>query len=268
MQKSLPNGKSKESDKRKENPIYIKWNPQQQVVFNEPARTFATFQSGSPCQDDVKSSIRSQSPEMKKSRGHEEIRQDPESTILQDLVGVHEDVSREDQNQLMIHSRENSNLSTATIPVDELESQKDSRLKAEEELSRNKLQFDEKLQERVVEEMTKNVDERGAVVNEVLVKNLQFEQDLPENPVEQTKPDHVVQQVNFHNILCDDYENEKLKNKKMYMTKEEMEHQRLIDMLKRGNFEMLKMIQLRSIEFVDSEIREQTLETSRHTRLL
>ncbi|KYN29235.1 hypothetical protein ALC57_01358 [Trachymyrmex cornetzi] len=240
VQKSLPNGKS---DKRKENPIYVKWNPQQQVVFNEPARTFATFQSASSCQDDIKSSIRSRSPEMKESRGHEEIRQDPdELTILQDLVGVYEDASREDQNQLTIHSRENSNLSTATIPVDELESQKDSRLKAEEELSRNKLQFDEKLQECVVEEMTKNADERGAVVNEVLVKNLQFEQDLPENPVEQTKPDHVVQQVNFHNILCDDYENEKLKNKKMYMTKEEMEHQRLIDMLKRGNFETLKTV--------------------------
>jgi len=241
MQKSLPNGKSKESDKRKENPIYVKRNPEQQVVFNESTRTFATFQSGSSCQDDVKSNIRSQSPEMKESRGQEEIRQDPdESTILQDLVGVYEDASREDQNQLTIHSRENSNLSTATIPVDELESQKDSR-KAEEELSRNKLQFDEKLQE-CVEEMTKNNDERGAVVNEVLVKNLQFEQDLPENSVEQTKSDHMVQQVNFHNILCDDYENEKLKNKKMYMTKEEMEHQRLIDMLKKGNFETLKTV--------------------------
>ncbi|KYM93020.1 hypothetical protein ALC53_00559 [Atta colombica] len=242
MQKSLPNGKSKESDKRKENPIYVKWNPEQQVVFNESMRTFATFQSGSSCQDDVKSNIRSQSPEMKESRGQEEIRQDPdESIILQDLVGVYEDASREDQNQLTIHSRENSNLSTATIPVEELESQKDSR-KAEEELSRNKLQFDEKLQECVVEEMTKNNDERGAVVNEVLVKNLQFEQDLPENSVEQTKPDHMIQQVNFHNILCDDYENEKLKNKKMYMTKEEMEHQRLIDMLKKGNFETLKTV--------------------------
>ncbi|KYQ55822.1 hypothetical protein ALC60_05321 [Trachymyrmex zeteki] len=242
VQKSLPNGKSKESaDKRKENPIYVKWNLQQQVVFNEPARTFATFQSS--CQDNVKSSIRSQSPEMKESRGHEEIRQNlDESTILQDLVGVYENASREDQEQLTIHSRENSNLSTATIPVDELESQKDSRLKIEEELSQNKLQYSEKLQDRVIEEMTKNADERGAVVNEVLVKNLQFEQDLPENPVEQTKPDHVVQQVNFHNILCDDYENEKLKNKKMYMTKEEMEHQRLIDMLKRGNFETLKTV--------------------------
>ncbi|XP_077281537.1 uncharacterized protein LOC143908099 isoform X2 [Temnothorax americanus] len=246
VQKSLPNGRSKESadkrDKRKDNPIYIQWNQQQQVVLNEPAKTFATFQSASSCQSNVKSSIRSRSPEIKESRGHEEIRQDPDesTTILQDLVG-YEDASREDQDQLTIHSRENSNLSTATIPVDELESQAGSRLKTEEDPSRNKLQFGEKLQDRVVEEnAVKNADERGAVVNEILVKNLQFEQDLPENPVEQTRSDHVIQQVNFHNILCDDYENEKLKNKKMYMTKEEMEHRRLIDMLKRGNFETLK----------------------------
>lgn len=243
VQKSLPNGRSKESaDKRKDNPIYVKWNQQQQVVLNEPARTFATFQSASSGQSNVKTSIRSRSPEIKESRGHEEIRQDPdESTItLQDLVVGYKDASREDQNQLTIHSRENSNLSTATMPVDELESQESSRLKTEEDPSRNKLQFGEKLQDRVAEEM-KNTDERGAVVNEVLVKNLQFEQDLPENPAEQTGScDHVIQQVNFHNILCDDYENEKLKNRKM--TKEEMEHRRLIDMLKRGNFETLKMV--------------------------
>ncbi|XP_011881920.1 PREDICTED: uncharacterized protein LOC105569801 [Vollenhovia emeryi] len=245
VQKSLPNGRSKESaDKRKDDSIYVKWNQQQQVVLNEPAKTFATFQSASSCQSNVKSSVRSRSPEIKESRGREEIRQEPDesTTILQDLVGGYEDVSREDQDQRTIHSRENSNLSTATIPVDELENQGGSRLKTEEDLSRNKLQSGEKLQDRVVEETTKSADERGAVVNEILVKNLQFEQDLPENPVEQTRSDYVIQQVNFHNILCDDYENKKLKNKKMYMTKEEMEHRRLIDMLKRGNFEMLKAV--------------------------
>jgi len=240
VQKSLPNGRSKESaDKRKDNSIYVKWNQQQQVVLNEPIRT---FQSASSCQSNIKSSIGSRSPEIKESRGHEEIRQDSDDsiTILQDLVASYEDASREDQDQLTIHSRENSNLSTATIPVDELESQEDSRLKTEE-ASQNKHQFGEKLQDCVIEETTKNADERGAVVNEVLVKNLQFEQDLPENPVEQ-RSDHVIQQVNFHNILCDDYEDEKLKNRKMHMTKEETEHRRLIDMLKRGNFEMLKTV--------------------------
>ncbi|XP_036145696.1 uncharacterized protein LOC105837413 isoform X2 [Monomorium pharaonis] len=238
VQKSLPNGRSKElADKRKDNPIYVKWNQQQQVVRNEPAKTFATFQT---CQSNVKSSGRSRSPEIKESRGHEEIKQDPdESTIiLQDLMVGYENAPREDQDQLTVHSRENSNLSTATIPMDELENQGGSRLKIENDPSRNKLQFGEKLQDRVVEETIKNADERGAVVNEVLVKNLRFEQDLPENTVEQTRPDHVIQQVNFHNILCDDYESEKLKNKKM--TKEEIEHQRLIDMLKKGNFESLK----------------------------
>lgn len=243
VQKSLPNGRSKDSaDKRKDNPIYVKWNQQQ---YNEPAKTFASFQSTSTCQNNVKSSIRSRSPEIKKSTGQEDTRQDPDesTTILQDLVGGYEDASREDQDQLTIHSRENSNLSTATIPVDELENQGGSRLKTEEDPSRNKLQFGEKSQDRVVEETMKNADERGAIVNEILVKNLQFEQDLPaENPVEQMRSDHVVQQVNFHNILCDNYENEKLKNKKMYMTNEEMEHRRLIDMLKRGNFETLKMV--------------------------
>lgn len=242
VQKSLPNGRSKEStDKRKDNPIYVKWNQQQ---HNESAKTFASFQSTSICQSNVKSSIRSRSPEIKESRGQEDTRQDPDesTTILQDLVGGYEDASQEDQDQLTIHSRENSNLSTATIPMDELESQGGSRLKTEEDSSRNKLQFGEKLQDRVIEETMKNADERGAVVNEILVKNLQFEQDLPENPVEQMISDHVVQQVNFHNILCDNYENEKLKNKKMYMTNEEMEHRRLIDMLKRGNFETLKTV--------------------------
>lgn len=250
LQKSLPNGRSKESaDKRKDNPIYIKWNQQQQVVLNEPAKTFTTFQTASSCQSNIKSSVRS--PEMKESRDHEEIRQDPDesTTILQDFVD-YENAPREDQDQLTIHSRENSNLSTATIPVDELESQRGSRLKTEEDPSRNKLQFGEKLQDRVADETMKNADELGAVINEILVKNLQFEQDLPENAVEQTRSDHIVQQVNFHNILCDDYENEKLKNKKMYMTKEEMEHRRLIDMLKRGNFETLKMVSNTSLFFI------------------
>lgn len=242
VQKSLPNGRSRESaEKKKDNPIYVRWN-QQQAVLNEPAKTFTTFQTASSCQSNIKSNLGS--PEIKEARDHEEVRRDPDesTTILQDLVGGYENASREDQDQLTVHSRENSNLSTATIPVDELESQGGSRLKTEENLSRNKLQFDEKLQDRVVEGTMKNVDERGAVVNEILVKNLQFEQDLPENPVEQTRSDYMVQQVNFHNILCDDYENEKLNNKKLYMTKEEMEHRRLIDMLKRGNFETLKMV--------------------------
>ncbi|XP_050464361.1 uncharacterized protein LOC126858240 isoform X2 [Cataglyphis hispanica] len=238
VQQSLPNSKSRESaDKRKDSSNYAK-DQQHLVVFNEPARTFATFQTTSPCQGNVKSSVQSKSLEIKESK--EEIKQNSNETtmILQDLVTGYQNASRDDQDRLTIHSRENSNLSTATIPIDELENQKNSRLKTEGESSRNRLQFSEMLQDRV-EETTKNAEERGAVINEVLVKNLRFEQDLPEIAAE-TKVDHSVQPVNFHNILCDDYENEKLRKRKIYMTKEEIDHQRLIDMLKKGDLEALK----------------------------
>ncbi|KAM0730012.1 hypothetical protein ACS0PU_003889 [Formica fusca] len=241
VQQSLPNGRSRESaDKRKDNSSNYAKDQQHLVVFNEPARTFATFQTTSPCQGNVKSSVQSRSSDMKESK--EEIKQNSDETtmILQDLIIGYQNTSREDQDRLMIHSRENSNLSTATIPIDELESQRSSRSKSEGESSRNKLQFSEKSQDRV-EETTKNAEECGAVINEVLVKNLRFEQDLPEIPAE-TKVDHSVQPVNFHNILCDDYENEKLRNKKIYMTKEEIHHQRLIDMLKKGDLEALKTV--------------------------
>lgn len=242
VKQNLPNGRWKESvDKKKDSSIYIKWD-QQQVVFNEPARTFATFQSTSPCHSNVKSKV--QSREIKESRGHEEIRQDSEEPVtFEDFAADYKNISREESDQLTIHSRENSNLSTATIPVDELESQRGSRLKTEEDSSRSRLQFGEKLENLAVQETAKDTDERGAVINEVLVKNLQFEQDLPENPsAEQTKVNYSVQQVNFRNVLCDDYKNEKLRDKKVYMTKEEMDHQRLIDMLKKRDYETLKTV--------------------------
>lgn len=239
VQQSLPNGRSRDStDKRKDNSSIYTKDQQHPVVFNEPARTFATFQIS--CQSNIKSNVQSRSMEMKPSK--EEIRQNSDETTmtLQDFVIGYQNASREDQDRLTIHSRENSNLSTATIPIDELESQRSSRSKNEGDSSRNRLQFGENSQDRV-EETEKNAEERGAVINEVLVKNLRFEQDLPQVPTE-TKVNHSIQQVNFHNILCDDYENEKLKNRKLYMTKEEMDHQRLIEMLKKRDFEALKTV--------------------------
>lgn len=239
VQQNLPNGRSRDlADKRKDNSSIYAKDQQHLVTFKEPAKTFATFQTTtSSCQS--KSNVQSRPSEVKKCE--EEIKQNSDETmILQDQVSGYENVSREDQERLMIHSRENSNLSTATIPIDEFESQRSSRSKSEGDSSRNRLEFGEKSQDRV-EETIKNAEEHGAVINEVLVKNLRFEQDLPEIPAE-TKVDHSVQQVNFHNILCDDYENEKLKNKKIYMTKEEIDHQRLIDMLKKGDLEALKAV--------------------------
>lgn len=233
---SLANGRSKEtSDKRKDNVIYARWD--RQVVLNEPVRTFATFQSTPPSQRSEKSSAPSRSAEVKESRGHEEIERKPDEPTMSPedhLVVGYEDVSRQglEQDRLTIHSRENSNLSTATIPVDELESQRGSRFKTE------------KPQGNAIEEPAKDVDvDRGAVVSEVLVKNLQFEQDLPEDPTEQPRTEHTVQQVNFHNVLCDDHESDgRQKDKKVYLTKEQMDHQRLITMLKKGDFETLKMV--------------------------
>jgi len=255
VQQSLPNGRSKESeDRRKDSsPICAKWDQQQQqqqqIILNEPARTFATFQSTSPCQGSVRSNVRSRSPENTKvSAVHEEVTQDPDkpTMILEDFAA--NCATRGDSDQLTIHSRENSNLSTATIPLDELESQRDSRFKTEEDPSRNRLDESSRSQDRAVEETLKDcADERGAVINEVLVKNLQFEQDLPEDPSEQTRSDHVAQQVNLLSVLCDDYENEKLRGRKM--TKMEMDHQRLMDMLRKRDFQTLKMVSGKDITF-------------------
>ncbi|XP_014485503.1 PREDICTED: uncharacterized protein LOC106750013 [Dinoponera quadriceps] len=136
--------------------------------------------------------------------------------------------SKPTMDRLTIHSRENSDLSTVlAIPLDELlESQEDS----------NRFQIGEK--DRTIEELAKDVD-RGAVVSEVLVKNLQFQQDLPGDSAEQ--PD--LQQVSSHDVLCDDYENDgKRKDRKMCLTKEQTDHQRLIAVLKKGDFEMLKVV--------------------------
>lgn len=249
VQQSLANGRSKETpDKRKDIAIYTRWD--RQAVLNEPVRTFATFQPTPLNQGSLKSSASSRSPEIKESKSHEEIEQKPdESTIIPEsrIELGYEDALRQEQEQdrLAIHSRENSNLSTTTIPVDELESQRASKFKTDEDDPSTRFQVEEKPQDREEPAKDENVD-RGAVVSEVLVKNLQFEQDLPANQLaEQSRADHAVQQVNFRNVLCDDYENnDKRKDRKVHLTKEQMDHQRLIAMLKKGDFETLRMVSL------------------------
>lgn len=237
VQQSLANGRSKETpDKRKDHAIYARWD--RQVVLDEPVRTFATFQSTPPSQGcSAKVSAPARASEIKESRGHEEKPDEP-------TIGTedHEDASREDR--LAIHSRENSNLSTATIPVDELESQLGSKFKPDEASDRpSRFQVDEETQDHAAEEPAKD---RGAVISEVLVKNLQFEQDLPEDQSEQQqqpRTDHTAQQVNLHNVLCDDHETDaRRRDKKVYLTKEQTDHQRLMAMLKKGDFETLKTV--------------------------
>ncbi|XP_032672218.1 uncharacterized protein LOC116844583 isoform X2 [Odontomachus brunneus] len=243
VQQSLANGRSKETpDKRKDTAIYARWD--RQVVLNEPVRIFTTFQSTPLNQGSAKSSVSSRSSEIKESKGHEELGQKLEepTMIPEEHLGLdYEDASRQEQDRLTIHSRENSNLSTATIPVDELESQRGSKLKTDEDPPSSGFQAEEKPQGRTTEEPAKDVD-RGAVVSEVLVKNLQFEQDLPTDQAEQPRADHAVQQVNFRNVLCDDYENDGgRKDRQVHLTKEQTDHQRLIAMLKKGDFETLRM---------------------------
>ncbi|XP_025155865.1 uncharacterized protein LOC105185347 isoform X2 [Harpegnathos saltator] len=248
VQQSLANGRSKETPlegKRKDCGIYARWD--RQVVLNEPVRSFATFQPApAPSQAAVQqSSAPSRSSDVRESRGHEQDEPSPEHG--DHLVLGYEDcsLSRQglEQERLTIHSRENSDLSTATIPVDELESQRGLRFKTDSEDSApSRFQVAEKPQDHATEEPAKDVD-RGAVVSEVLVKNLQFEQDLPaaEQP-EQPRMDHAAQQVNLHNVLCEDYETDGMrKDKRVRSAKELTDHQRLIAMLKKGDLEMLKM---------------------------
>ncbi|XP_006623945.1 uncharacterized protein LOC102673625 [Apis dorsata] len=120
---------------------------------------------------------------------------------------------------------------------------------------------------------SREMEERGSVVNEVLVKNLQFEQDLPKDSVEHVVVvvggnggdgggggsgggggcsdtfgkiiEHVGQQraMGYHNVLCDNYENvqnARYKESKVYVTKEEMERQRLMELLRKGDYELAK----------------------------
>ncbi|XP_016837817.1 uncharacterized protein LOC100677826 isoform X2 [Nasonia vitripennis] len=101
--------------------------------------------------------------------------------------------------------------------------------------------------------------ENGAVVNEVLVKNLQFKQDLPPAPPPRAcppdaaesrrEPSPIVKPLNYNSVLNDDYEKVharqhqqgQLDGGKIYVTKEEMERKKLMDLLRKGQFELAKL---------------------------
>ncbi|XP_026671039.1 uncharacterized protein LOC108626994 isoform X2 [Ceratina calcarata] len=197
---------------------------------NEPARTFLTFHSNSP--QAVKTNQQSQPEEQEEKQ---------QTMILEDYETPYESGNNlMDRNQ-MCHTRENSNLSTATIPVDELESESQAMFKAED-TNRPDAQDSKD----VSKKSDKNEKKEVEVVNEVLVKNLQFKQDLPKD-VEHGDTflriiEHVGQRsMGFHNVLCDNYENVRgFKENKVYVTKEEMERQRLMDLLRKGDYESVK----------------------------
>ena len=59
--------------------------------------------------------------------------------------------------------------------------------------------------------------------------------------------EHVGQQraMGYHNVLCDNYENvqnARYKESKVYVTKEEMERQRLMELLRKGDYELAKAV--------------------------
>ncbi|XP_046419917.1 uncharacterized protein LOC124179504 [Neodiprion fabricii] len=93
------------------------------------------------------------------------------------------------------------------------------------------------------------------VVNAVLMKTLRFEQDLPAvvitpkiEPPEKIEPvfNPPINGFNSRDVLSSDYDNVLLqdslraKEEKLYVTKEEMEHERLMEMLRKGDFEAAK----------------------------
>nr|XP_034176921.1 uncharacterized protein LOC117602706 isoform X1 [Osmia lignaria]XP_034176922.1 uncharacterized protein LOC117602706 isoform X1 [Osmia lignaria]XP_034176923.1 uncharacterized protein LOC117602706 isoform X1 [Osmia lignaria]XP_034176924.1 uncharacterized protein LOC117602706 isoform X1 [Osmia lignaria]XP_034176925.1 uncharacterized protein LOC117602706 isoform X1 [Osmia lignaria] len=244
IQQGLPNGRDRPS---------------------EPARTFVTFHSaGSPRANLQPRSASTGSYEMNE---HEEKREvDVPIVILDDLEIPYDSGNQGDRGQAC-HTRENSDLSTATIPLDELESERQlAKFKVvEDECTRSKEMDNRTMEARLRHSVTEEKADRtvenersnsremdgGRVsVNEVLLKNLQFKQDLPKDSAERVTGDsykiieHVQRPIGFHNVLCDDYENARdarFKENKVYVTKEEMERQRLMDLLRKGDYESAKM---------------------------
>nr|XP_033333922.1 uncharacterized protein LOC117224855 isoform X1 [Megalopta genalis]XP_033333923.1 uncharacterized protein LOC117224855 isoform X1 [Megalopta genalis]XP_033333924.1 uncharacterized protein LOC117224855 isoform X1 [Megalopta genalis] len=227
---------------------------------SDPVRTFVTFQSG-------KQSQQQQETGCSAGNDREEPRDAAEPIMVLEDAEVPYESETLDRSQQSCHTRENSNLSTATIPLDELESERQAaKFKAEEACARlsadhearfnaetkNADKVKNEAAERVDEERAKELGDRAEVVNEVLLKNLQFKQDLPAkgSPENDGCPraveHHAGQQKpapGFHNVLCDNYEiarDARLKENKVYVTKEEMERQRLMDLLRKGDFESVK----------------------------
>ncbi|XP_076234744.1 uncharacterized protein LOC143179414 [Calliopsis andreniformis] len=255
IQQALPNGRPRcPPEKKKELDSCTK-------PPTEPARTFVTFHSAGYSQSVRTSQSRTGSLE---SNNQEEKRSSTEPIMILEDFDIGYDSGKLIDRSQPCHTRENSNLSTATIPLDELESERQAaKFKVEDAcLDLDELP-DQKTKARFKEEETKvagradivsdkertnsrEIEDR--VVSEVLVKNLQFKQDLPKNSTEHGESariiEHVGQQkIGFHNVLCDNYENAhdaRFKESKVYVTKEEMERQRLMDLLRKGDYESVK----------------------------
>ncbi|XP_076164292.1 uncharacterized protein LOC143145130 isoform X2 [Ptiloglossa arizonensis] len=247
----LPNGVPRATEKRKE-PAY------------EPARTFVTFHSSCSPRNAQTGQQQQRAAPATGSTGSNE--QEEKRDTVEPIVMILEDFevpydSGNQERSQYCHTRESSNLSTATIPLDELESERQAaKFKVEDE-GQIESRFRDagiinevtgKPEKAIENERTnsREIEDRGSVVNEVLVKNLQFEQDLPTDGEQQQDGTKIIEhvvgqrpQIGYHNVLCDDYENlqdARYKGHKVYVTKEEMERQRLMDLLRKGDYESVK----------------------------
>ncbi|KAK9299740.1 hypothetical protein QLX08_007363 [Tetragonisca angustula] len=296
IQQCLPNGRSRGpppapppppppppplAEKKKEPAATCTKRDQQQ---NEPARTFVTFRSSGFPQGIKTTSLQSRSAAAGSSEcgsEHEEKREVTEPITIDDDDDDDDlEIPYPDSGNLVAdrsqscHTRENSNLSTATIPLDELESERQAaKFKAEDARFRSNEMPEQTMEagshirqepsqkpekwEAEKGERTNSREMDGSVVNEVLVKNLQFKQDLPKDAADRG-PGHgdsfgkIIEHANancqqrpivFHNVLCDNYENvrnARFKESKVYVTKEEMERQRLMELLRKGDYESVK----------------------------
>lgn len=259
IQQALPNGRPRGSSEKRIEPAVCQ--------PTEPTRTFTTFHSSSYPQR-VKSNQQSRSTAIGSpgNAEHEERRGSVEPIMVLEDFEIAYDSGKLIDGSQPCHTRENSNLSTATIPLDELESERQAaKFKAEDACLVSAESADQTTDARFQDDGTKvgradiAVDKERTVsreiedrvVNEVLVKNLQFKQDLPRDSAEHGDSariiEHVGQQkpIGFHNVLCDNYENvqdARFKGSKVYVTKEEMERQRLMDLLRKGDYESVKAV--------------------------
>ncbi|XP_023287642.1 uncharacterized protein LOC105697095, partial [Orussus abietinus] len=145
------------------------------------------------------------------------------------------------------HSREGSNLSNSNLEASERSEARflDEGTKGKSWGTEAPNLEDLRVKEREVAEPSRHGD-RAPVVKEVLVKTLQFDQDVPEKP--KTEPALLAERTNakvpfnFHSVLSDDYPNPMRldRENKVYVTREEMERQKMMDLLKKGDYEAVK----------------------------
>lgn len=119
----------------------------------------------------------------------------------------------------------------------------------EKNVNANSLYETRKMEETVLANGPKIIAEETAapVVSAVLVKTLRFEPVVPTTVLPRlehlvgTDPGFTPMIFNKRDVLSNDY-SERMDEEKLYVTKEEMEHEKLMDLLRKGDFEAAKSV--------------------------